>query len=132
MSTPRSFCDNVLTSGICHNRHSCSSRHVLTKYDRPLEHIPRNGTVKFHIIKIKSPTHFTVRLLEHKPVNRKKYEKIKSDYIFFYMEFKSYFKDQANHVIHHPPNLGDICVIDVEHGDHDYRRCRIIEVHTTK
>lgn len=114
--------------GICHNHYTCNYRHIFTKFDRPCDYIKRNGHIKFQILKIHTPAHYTVRLLEHRPLTKNKWQKIPfvDDYFTFQMEFKNYFNDTKNHTIHSPPVLDDLCVIDED--DNEYKRCKIIGI----
>lgn len=126
------FCDNLLTYGVCHTQYTCSSRHILTKIDRPRDSIPRKGYIKFSIIAVHTPVHYSVRLLEHRPTTSNKWQKIPfaDDYFTFQIEFKKYFNEEANRIIHHPPVLDDLCVIGED--DNEYKRCKIIGVDTVR
>lgn len=105
---------------------NCRYRHLLTYADRSNVNdlIPQNGIIRFHIIDIESPTKYSVRLLESKsntkwiPINES------NEYLGFNMKFNSYYSDSDVHRIHHPMELGDLCVV-IDNGK-PYR-CQIIQ-----
>lgn len=63
--------------GVCQNRYTCSSRHTLSELDRSRKSFPRIGDIKFKILATHSPSHFTVRLVEHRTLQRIKWQKIR-------------------------------------------------------
>lgn len=131
LTTYNPFCPNMLMFGVCHSQYTCSFRHLLIKFDRPRDNIPRNGDIKFEIMTTHSPAHFTVRLLEHRPL-RRNWQKIPyvDSYFTFEGELLKYYRNKANHTIHSPPELNDLCVIDADVDD--YRRCKIIAIDRKK
>lgn len=128
----KNFCANLLSIGVCHSQYRCTSRHTLTRFDRPLDTVPRNGHIKFKIIATHSPIHFTVHLMEHRSLTRNQWRKIpySDDWYAFEMKLVNYFKDSSNHKIHHPPELDDLCVV-IDDAD-KYKRCKIININNTR
>lgn len=129
------FCDDLLTIGVCHGRLTCNHRHVLTKFDRSRNDIPKKGYVKFEIISINSPVHYTVRVLEHRLEFEGKWTRLQtSDAIFsFFVSMMEYFDNDENHVIHSPVTLGDLCVVCVNsEGGKRYERGMIVKIYAEK
>lgn len=62
------LCPQLMIMGAC-NDPDCASRHRLTRADIRLPHLPDNGDIKFSLVRVYSPTHYCVRLQEHKPPN---------------------------------------------------------------
>lgn len=60
------LCDQILVLGKCYDP-VCESRHRLSHIDRRPDYLPASGDVKVQLVKVYSPTHFCVRLLEHLP-----------------------------------------------------------------
>lgn len=124
------FCDSMLLFGNCLSQFTCVNRHVITKFDRPIESIPRSGYIKFQVHQTNSPAHFTVRLLEHRTLDGK-WQKMPhvDDYFSFQRNFDEYFKNPDNHQTH-LPELGDLCVIEGE--NETFKRCKIIGINKRK
>lgn len=118
------FCGNMLLLGKCFSN-LCLQRHIITNADQSINTIPHSGDVKLQIMCIHSPSHYSARLLEHLPLNSKKWCRINQDYLHFSMAFSNYYRNEANHLSHYPINVGDLCVIAEEST---FRRCKIIEV----
>lgn len=124
-----------MTIGVCHRRLTCNHRHILNKFDRSRDEIPHNGYVKFEIIGIHSPVHFTVRLLEHRLPYEVKWTQLQSSDVFlsFHMEMIKYFEDEENHAMHAPIVLGDLCVVCVQKdGGKHYERGRVVKFEEKK
>lgn len=132
MTNNNLFCPDLLMIGLC-RKDKCRFRHFLNKSDIPRECIPRNGDIKFEVIKVHTPAYYTVRLLEHRPVKQHQWLKYPyaDNYFTFKNEFHNYFNDTVNHKIHQSPELDDLCVINEEDGG-ECKRCKIIDINRTK
>lgn len=129
----RKFCPVQLLIGQCHSYNQCKFRHILTKNDRSTENIPRNGCVKLKIIDIQSPTQYTARLLEHRPVNGSRWTEINrsKDYLAFNLEFTKYYANTAADSIqlHCPIVIGDMAAIA---SDNIFYRCQVLDIIESK
>ncbi|KAI8034820.1 putative ATP-dependent RNA helicase BoYb [Drosophila gunungcola] len=66
-SDQQALCSQILVLGKCYDP-VCQDRHNVSHLDRRPDHIPASGDVKVQLVKVYSPTHFCVRLLEHMPL----------------------------------------------------------------
>lgn len=118
--------------GVCDISYNCNARHFLTDSDRAAEHFPRNGKVKFEILTVHSPAHFTVRLLEHCPVGRNEWRKpYFNDVSTLRLQLNKHFENQDNLIFHHPQKLHDLCIIEDDDESEKFKRCQIIFLHET-
>lgn len=132
MAQGKKFCAKMMILGECENKYSCESRHILQQSDRPQKHMPVDGEIKFEILTVCSPTHFTVRLLAHRSPTQSRWQKVPhvDDCTAFKMELEKYFRNNESQT-HYPPQMGDLCVLKVDpelnkFGTH--MRCEIIEI----
>ncbi|XP_034478032.1 putative ATP-dependent RNA helicase BoYb [Drosophila innubila] len=115
------LCDVLLSLGHCGDT-LCNQRHQLLPYDRLLPpQMPTQGDVKLQLVKVYSPTHYCVRLLEHllpggnwKPLPRQPA-----------LEMKLQLLQSQNCCRHWPPKAKEICTYRNEYG---YERVRILRV----
>ncbi|KAJ6624811.1 putative ATP-dependent RNA helicase TDRD12, partial [Pseudolycoriella hygida] len=129
------FCKRLLTIGICHGQINCPDRHTITKLDRSRSDIPLSGYVKFDILRINSPVHFTVRLRQHRDTNESKWKNCQSSNSVSAFQFRlmKYFEDVNNHVIHFPFDLGNICIVSTDaDGGKCYSRGKIVKIEENK
>ncbi|XP_037028322.1 putative ATP-dependent RNA helicase TDRD12 isoform X2 [Bradysia coprophila] len=129
------FCNDLATIGSCYGQFTCRHRHILTKFDGSRSDIPQNGFVKFDIIAVRSPVHYTVRLLEHRLSRDVTWTRLNStaDFLSFNMEMMMFFKDDTNRTMHFPIALGDLCAVCVGvDGENLYERGKIIKIEEKK
>lgn len=129
------FCNDLITIGHCYGQFTCRQRHILTKFDRSRNEIPQTGFVKFDIIAIRSPVHYTVRLLEHRLSRDAPWTQLNStaDFLSFTMEMMNFFKDETNLTMHSPIALGELCAVCVESGGGSiYERGKIVKIEEKK
>lgn len=129
------FCNDLATIGTCYGQFTCRNRHILTKFDGSRNEIPRNGFVKFDIIYVRSPVHYTVRLLEHRQSTNVPWTRLNStaEYLTFKMEMIKFFEDERNRTMHCPIALGDLVVICVKSdGEKLYERGKILSIEEKK
>ncbi|KAH8418580.1 hypothetical protein KR222_002630, partial [Zaprionus bogoriensis] len=115
------LCDLLLSLGECVDT-QCEERHQLLPQDRLLpQQFPVDGDVKLQLVRVYSPAHYCVRLLEHLPpggswtaVPRRTS-----------LELQLQLLQSQESVRHWPPRAKEICVYRNEHG---YERVRILRV----
>ncbi|CRL05500.1 CLUMA_CG017960, isoform A [Clunio marinus] len=66
------ICQNILQFGSCINSTICKRRHIFIDNDRSIN-IPCDGLVKFDIVGIYNPSHYTIKIREYLPANAKKW-----------------------------------------------------------
>lgn len=123
------FCNRMLLFGVCDTQDACSvtSRHFFTTLDRAPEHLPRNGKIKFEILFIHSPAHFTVRILEHRSLARTEWQKpYLNDASTLRLKLDKYFSDPDNLIVNQSPKVGDLCVIQDDDEGEIFKRCKVI------
>lgn len=119
-SNEPALCDFKLSLGQCIDT-QCEQRHQLLPHDRQLLHVPANGDVKLQLVRVYSPAHYCVRLLEHLPPGGNwKPVPCRSSF-----ELKLQLLQSQDAVRHWPPKAKEICVHRNENG---YERVRILSV----
>ncbi|KAJ6632966.1 putative ATP-dependent RNA helicase TDRD12, partial [Pseudolycoriella hygida] len=131
------FCENLLLFGKCYSQYTCKYRHTFTKFDRSHENVPTAGEIKFLILSTHTPTHYTVRLLEHRPHKGMPWHKIPRANEYFYLQrrLEQHFENVKDHSIVHAPKFGDLCVVDDrDDGDDEsvFKRCEIVAINKNK
>ncbi|XP_055913578.1 putative ATP-dependent RNA helicase TDRD12 [Eupeodes corollae] len=121
------MCPKILEFGSCDEANRCSYRHQLTKYDGPIQGIPKSGEIRLKILEVISPTHYIARLLTAKQQGAWEEVRRSKEYATFSMKMSMHFMDEDARVIHWPPRVSDVCMY--RDGD-TYHRCRIFEVLT--
>ncbi|KAI8037293.1 putative ATP-dependent RNA helicase BoYb [Drosophila gunungcola] len=66
-SDQKALCSQILVLGKCYDP-VCPDRHHVNHLDRRPDYMPASGDVKVQLVKVYSPTHFCVRILEHMPL----------------------------------------------------------------
>ncbi|KAM8711129.1 hypothetical protein ACLKA7_000290 [Drosophila subpalustris] len=120
-SNEPALCDVLLSLGHCGDT-VCSQRHQLLPHDRLLPaQMPTHGDVKLQLIRVYTPTHYCVRLLEHlqpdgtwQPLPRP-----------VTLEMKLQLLQSEDCRRHWPPKARDICTY---RNDYGYERVRILRV----
>lgn len=121
------FCPNVLLLGVCNNI-ACKYRHSLTYSDRSKD-LPPNGLIKMEILDCHSPSHYSVRILEHMSPGAKQWTHVSREYLTFSLSFQNHYVIADNHRAHMPVLMGDLCVLPPQsHYDSSYQRCQIVKV----
>uniref|UniRef100_A0A1A9W0T4 Probable ATP-dependent RNA helicase spindle-E n=1 Tax=Glossina brevipalpis TaxID=37001 RepID=A0A1A9W0T4_9MUSC len=122
------LCSEVLEFGECEEPR-CNKRHEITSLDVVSENddIPMHGEIRIHILKLFSPTHYTARLLEHKPPHDKQWYEVRRSHeaAVFAVQLNLYYHNMHNRVQHWPPKIGDMCIYRYSNI---YRRARIVDV----
>lgn len=115
------LCDVLLSLGHCGDN-MCNRRHQLLPYDRLLPpQMPTHGDVKLQLVRVYSPTHYCVRLLEHLlPDGTWKHLPRQPA-----LEMKLQLLQSQNACRHWPPKAKEICTYRNEYG---YERVRILHV----
>lgn len=121
------FCPNILLLGECSNI-ACKYRHSLTYADRSMD-LPRNGRIKMEILHCHSPSHYSVRILEHVRPGATHWTRLNHGYLTFSMNFQNHYVAAENHQAHVPVLKGDLCVVPPQcPSDPSYYRCQVIQV----
>ncbi|EDV52808.1 putative ATP-dependent RNA helicase BoYb [Drosophila erecta] len=123
-SDHHALCDQILLLGKCYNP-ACESRHNRSHFDRRPDYLPASGDVKVQLVKVYSPTHFCVRLLEHLPLNgtwqMMQYSAVQ--------EFRLQLMQSKEPRRYWPPVAGAICMY---HTTLTKERVRVLKVATIK
>lgn len=129
------FCNDLVTVGTCYAQFTCRQRHILTKFDGSRNEIPQTGFVKFDIIAVRSPVHYTVRLLEHRLSRDIPWTQLNStaSFLSFSMDMMKFFNEDRNRTMHFPIALGDLCAVSVDTmGEQLYERGKIVKIEEKK
>lgn len=120
-SNEPALCDFQLSLGQCIETH-CEQRHQLLPHDRHLlQQVPANGDVKLQLVRVYSPAHYCVRLLEHLPPGGN-WKPVPCQASF---ELQLQLLQSQDAVRHWPPKAKEICVFRNLNG---YERVRILRV----
>ncbi|XP_039487372.1 putative ATP-dependent RNA helicase BoYb [Drosophila santomea] len=118
------LCDQILLLGKCYDP-VCESRHYQSHLDRRPDYLPASGDVKVQLVKVYSPTHFCVRLLEHLPIigtwQMMEYSAVQ--------EFGMQLMQSKEPRRYWPPVVGTICMY---HTTLTKERVRVLKVATIK
>lgn len=115
-----SICDFLFVHGRKNHESQCRSRHLFIPSDLlPKEHwMPRVGHVRLLILKMNSPTHFTVRLLDRfhpagwKPIHRS------ADFMSFQIEMALLYSDEETHILSLSVAEGALCMLMLDNKPH--------------
>lgn len=66
------ICSSILLFGECESFPKCKKRHVFNDIDRPVN-IPTDGLIKFELVGVINPAHYSVKVLEYLPAGTKKW-----------------------------------------------------------
>lgn len=121
-SNEPALCDLLLSLGQCIDT-QCEQRHQLLPHDRQLpQHVPTQGDVKLQLVRVYSPAHYCVRLLEHLPPGGN-WQAVPCQASF---ELQLQLLQQSQDAVRHwPPKIKEICVF---RNDTRYERVRILRV----
>lgn len=120
-SNEPALCDLLLSLGQCIDT-QCEQRHQLLPHDRQLpQHVPAQGDVKLQLVRVYSPAHYCVRLLEHLPPGGN-WQAVPCQASF---ELQLQLLQSQDAVRHWPPKTKEICVF---RNDMRYERVRILRV----
>ncbi|EDV98077.1 GH22915 [Drosophila grimshawi] len=115
------LCDLLLSLGDCKDR-QCEQRHQLVPWDRQLcAQTPASGDVKLQLIRVYSPAHYCVRVLEHLPPGGN-WQPVPHQAT---LELQLQLLQSQECVRHWPPVAKEICVYRNTNG---YERVRILRV----
>ncbi|XP_034102186.1 putative ATP-dependent RNA helicase BoYb [Drosophila albomicans] len=115
------LCDLLLSLGHCANS-QCEERHQLLPYDRQLQSmLPTSGDVKLQLVRVYSPSHYCVRLLEHLPAGGK-WQSLRRRAS---LDLQLQLLQSQECLRHWPPKAKQICVY---RNDYGYERVRILHV----
>ncbi|KAH8299537.1 hypothetical protein KR044_002510 [Drosophila immigrans] len=115
------LCDLLLSLGRCLDT-QCEQRHQLLPYDRLLPPtLPANGDVKLQLVRVFSPTHYCVRLLEHLPPGGKWQPLGRQAALDLRLQLLQSHECRR----HWPPKAKQICTF---RNDYGYERVRILRV----
>uniref|UniRef100_A0A1Q3EW10 RNA helicase n=1 Tax=Culex tarsalis TaxID=7177 RepID=A0A1Q3EW10_CULTA len=130
VGNPVDFCHQLLDFGKCRSN-GCRKRHVFTTSDLPVGAVPTTGIIKMKIFAIFSPTHYAVRVLEHRDYGARGWTKVNDSNEFFQLDMKlqQHFSNEDRHCSHGNVHHNDWCVIFDEHR---YWRCRIMSMEPKK
>lgn len=99
------LCPQLMIMGACNAPH-CGSRHRLTQADIRLPHLPDNGDIKVELVRVYSPTHYCVRIQEHKPPNSGWVSKMPLVRVDMRLHMVGYTEAAR----YWPPVAGDLCL----------------------
>ncbi|EDX00493.1 uncharacterized protein Dyak_GE14962 [Drosophila yakuba] len=118
------LCDQILLLGKCYDP-VCESRHYQSHLDRRPDYLPASGDVKVQLVKVYSPTHFCVRLLEHLPI-KGTWQMMEYSAV---QEFGMQLMQSKEPRRYWPPVVGTICMY---HTTLTKERVRVLKVATIK
>ncbi|XP_030378075.1 putative ATP-dependent RNA helicase BoYb [Scaptodrosophila lebanonensis] len=123
------LCTHLMTHGVCDNV-QCEWRHELREYDNLPANLPNDGDIKVDIVRVYSPVHFCVRLLEHLPQDGT-WKEQKHLYNMGKMELRLqiHFSNLENQQCFWPPQAKKICIL---HSPNGFERVRILNVASIK
>lgn len=115
------LCDLLLSLGECVDT-QCEQRHHLLMQDRLLSaQMPSSGDVKLLLLRVYTPTHYCVRLLEHLPLGGRWQVLPRNRTLELQLQLL-----QSKECVHlWPPEVQQICVY---HNSNGYERVRILRV----
>ncbi|KAH8384891.1 hypothetical protein KR093_011820, partial [Drosophila rubida] len=120
-SNEPTLCDLLLSLGHCADT-QCEQRHQLLPYDWQLPAmLPVEGDVKLQLVRVYSPTHYCVRLLEHLPPGDKWRPLCRRAALDLRLQLLQ--SQEARR--HWPPKAKQICTF---RNDFGYERVRILHV----
>lgn len=120
-SNEPALCDLLLSLGQCIDT-QCEQRHQLLPHDCQLpQHVPAQGDVKLQLVRVYSPAHYCVRLIEHLPPGGN-WQPVPCQASF---ELQLQLLQSQDAVRHWPPKAKDICVF---RNDTGFERVRILRV----
>lgn len=130
VGNPVDFCPQLLDFGKCRSN-GCRKRHVFTTSDLSVGAVPTTGIIKMKIYNIFSPTHYAVRVLEHRDYGSCGWTKVNDSKQFFALDLsmQQHFANEDRHCSHGNVHYNDWCVIFDEHR---YWRCRIMSMEPKK
>ncbi|XP_017089766.2 putative ATP-dependent RNA helicase BoYb [Drosophila bipectinata] len=114
------LCQHLLIWGDCRNR-DCEGRHRLKESDMRPPHLPASGQIKVILIKVYSPTHFCVRITDHKQPDGHWEEKM-SPALF---DMRVQLVPASETPRWWPPVAGDLCLYRAKNSQ---ERVRILKV----
>ncbi|XP_017045566.1 putative ATP-dependent RNA helicase BoYb [Drosophila ficusphila] len=114
------LCSQILTLGKCY-KPVCTDRHHLSNADRCPDYMPASGDVKLQLVRVYSPTHFCVRLLEHMPPNGT-WQLLPNPAV---QQMRLQLMQEQEPRRYWPPVVGDICMY---HGKFTKERVRVLKV----
>ncbi|XP_030554692.1 putative ATP-dependent RNA helicase BoYb [Drosophila novamexicana] len=115
------LCDLLLSLGNCVGA-QCEQRHQLLPQDRQLAvPLPAGGDVKLQLIRVYTPAHYCVRLLEHLPLGGS-WRTLPRDAT---LDLQLQLLQSQKCVRHWPPKAKEICIYRNSNG---YERVRILRV----
>ncbi|KAH8289337.1 hypothetical protein KR054_003878, partial [Drosophila jambulina] len=102
-------CGQILMMGNCITS-SCEERHQADLIDQPSASVPTSGDVKLLLVRVYSPTHFCVHLLEHLPPGQswKAYPSLPVQHM------RLQLLQGCNNERYWPPVAGDVCLCRLE------------------
>ncbi|KAH8273031.1 hypothetical protein KR018_000951 [Drosophila ironensis] len=120
----RLLCENMYIMGKC-LKLSCPKRHHLICSEVRPSYIPASGDIKIKIVKVFSPTHFSVQILEHMPLQGTWKPHYKDPGTLLYDQWV--LEDDLTP--YWPPIRGDICLF---WKDRKAERVRVLKVDEIK
>ncbi|XP_050742669.1 putative ATP-dependent RNA helicase BoYb [Drosophila biarmipes] len=119
-SNEQALCGQIFVFGECRDP-VCEDRHHVADLDRRPSYVPASGDVKVQLVRVYSPTHFCVRLLEHLPPKGNS----KAMPFLAIQEIRlKLLQDKQPHR-YWPPVAGAICML---HTAHIKERVRVLKV----
>lgn len=123
------LCKHVFMYGETSHR-ECQRRHTLLPIDILSDESGFvNRELRFHLLKIISPTEYIVRPMKIRIDNKWKDINCSNDYITFNLQFLLHYSYEENFKVHDSIELGSLCVIRVRNVP---QRGEIIEIHKKK
>lgn len=119
------MCPKILEFGVCDESNRCSFRHQLTKYDGPIQGIPKSGEIRLKILEVISPTHYIARILTHKQQGSWEVVRQSNEFPMFSIRMTMHLMNEENQIAHWPPKVNDFCVYK---DGNTFHRCRVLEV----
>ncbi|KAL0268700.1 UNVERIFIED_CONTAM: hypothetical protein PYX00_010531 [Menopon gallinae] len=120
------LCPNLLEFGMCGNKGKCAGRHALIKdIDSPRSAL--NGLVKFKILRVHSPSHWSVRITDVTDTGNRKLrvEDLSGE---ISDEIRRHYEDEENRRFLVPVTFGGLCAVEMDHPTGKaFRRARIVE-----